>query len=203
MFNKTKNIDNLGICGDLNTILEVCSLRRLLRLQKLKLVHDAFPVEASEKPLSRLPNHDIFPPNLTILQLSGTFLTWNEIRVLQNLGALVELKLKNNAFMGKYWLAHDGCFASLEILFIADTNLDVWTAQDGYFPNLKCLVLKNCNQLQEIPFELNTKNLKILDVENVKKSAVDSARIIAEENVKMQGQQSGGSGGFKLIITDS
>ncbi|KAH6763388.1 hypothetical protein C2S52_020821 [Perilla frutescens var. hirtella] len=199
VFNRAKNLKNLGIRGDLACILEVDYFKELRLLQKLKLVYDVYPKVASEKPLSRLPVHERFPPNLRILELSGTFLPWSQIRTLKTLPSLEVLKLKKNAFVGKYWQALNGCFASLEILAIAGTNLEVWSARDGDFPKLRCLVLKDCNQLVKIPFDQLKENLEMLHVENVSESAVESAKKIAEEKLQTQGQQSAGGGGFRLM----
>lgn len=187
VFNKAKNLKNLGVRGDLADILEVNCFRGLHRVQKFKLVHD-IDVSSAE-PLHSLPNHDRFPPNLTTLRISGTYLPWNQIRVLANLPSLQVLILENNAFTGKYWKAANGCFATLEILVIEGTNLGRWTGEDGYFPKLRCLVLKDCNELEQVPLQL-LKNLERLHLERVCESAVK----VAVEKHRAEG------GGFELII---
>ncbi|KAL7114582.1 hypothetical protein ACP275_04G129700 [Erythranthe tilingii] len=199
LFNKTPNLINLGIRGDLDTLSDSKCLRKLNRLQKLKLVYDVFPDVISENPLSRLPQPDQFPPNLKILELSATCLHWTHMSTLGNLGALKVLKLKDFAFVGKVWGAGgEGKFASLEFLLIARTNLEFWHASNDCFPGLKCLVLKNCEKLEEIPLLLY-KSLQVLDIERVSITTVASARKIEAVKENMQGQQHRAKrGGFKL-----
>ncbi|KAL7114589.1 hypothetical protein ACP275_04G130100 [Erythranthe tilingii] len=201
LFNRTPNLINLGIRGDLATLSDSKCLRKLNRLQKLKLVYDVFPNVTSEYPLSRLPQPDRFPPNLKILELSATHLNWTHMSTLGKLGALKVLKLKDFAFMGKFWETRgDGEFVSLEFLLIARTDLEFWTASSDCFPGLKCLVLKNCEILEEIPLMLH-RSLQVLDIECVSKTAVASARKIEAEEENMQGQQHRAKrGGFKLVI---
>ncbi|KAL8056579.1 hypothetical protein ABFX02_04G127800 [Erythranthe guttata] len=201
LFNKTPNLINLGIRGDLATLSDSRCLIKLNRLQKLKLLYDVFPDVTSENPLSRLAQPDRFPPNLKILELSATHLSWKHMSTLGKLGALKVLKLKDFAFVGKFWEAGvEGKFASLEFLLIARTDLEFWTASSDCFPGLKCLVLKNCERLEEIPLLLH-KSLQILDIERVSKTAAASARKIEAEKECMHGQQHRAKrGGFKLII---
>ncbi|KAL7114580.1 hypothetical protein ACP275_04G129600 [Erythranthe tilingii] len=188
LFDRTPNLINLGIRGDLATLSDSKCLRKLNRLQKLKLLYDVFPDVISENPLSRLPQPDKFPPNLKILELSATHLHWTHMSTLGKLSALKVLKLKDFAFVGKFWEAGgEGKFASLEFLLIARTNLEFWLASSDCLPGLKCLVLKNCERLVEIP--LLHKSLQVLDIERVSKTAVASARKIEAEKENMQGQQ--------------
>lgn len=137
VFNRASNLKNLGICGPLGTLLENKFLEKLDRLQKLKLVHDVFPKVTSENPLLRLPQPERFPPNLRILKLSSTFLSWHHMATLGMLRTLEVLKLKENAFMGGVWRANCGGFASLEFLHVARMDLEFWTAADDSFPKLK------------------------------------------------------------------
>ncbi|EYU40385.1 hypothetical protein MIMGU_mgv1a007613mg [Erythranthe guttata] len=185
LFNKTPNIINLGIRGDLATLSDSKCLRKLNRLQKLKLLYDVFPDVTSENPLSRLPQPD----------------SWKHMSTLGKLGALKVLKLKDFAFVGKFWEAGvEGKFASLEFLLIARTDLEFWTSSNDCFPSLKCLVLKNCEKLEEIPLLLH-KSLQVLDIERVSITAVASARKIEAEKQNMQGQQHRAKrGGFYLVI---
>ncbi|KAI3463664.1 hypothetical protein Pfo_020327 [Paulownia fortunei] len=199
VFNRASNLKNLGIRGQLATLLDSKCLEKLDRLQKLKLVYDVFPNVTSENRLRGLPHPDRFPPNLRILELSTTFLKWNHMSTLGMLRKLEVLKLKENAFMGNIWNADGGGFPSLEFLHIARTDLEFWTASGDPFPRLRCLVLKNCEKLEEIPLVL-VKSLQILDIERVTRSAVASARKIELEKQQMQGEHKAKRGGFKLII---
>ncbi|KAI3463667.1 hypothetical protein Pfo_020330 [Paulownia fortunei] len=187
VFNRASNLKNLGIRGQLATLLDAKCLKKLDRLQKLKLVYD-WPSSTGQ-----------IPPNLRILELSATFLDWKHMSTLGMLRTLEVLKLKENAFMGKCWDSVGGGFRSLEILHIARTDLEFWTTSGDPFPGLRCLVLKNCEKLEEIPFVL-VKSLQVLDIERVSKSTVASARKIEQEKQQMQGQQRAKRGGFKLVI---
>ncbi|KAH6763392.1 hypothetical protein C2S52_020825 [Perilla frutescens var. hirtella] len=199
ILNKAPNLKNLGIRGELDTLLEANCLEKLIRLQKLKLVHDVFPLVKTEMPLRRLPQPERFPPNLKILKLSSTFLDWDNMATLGMLRNLEVLKLKEYAFMGKIWRADSVCFASLEHLHIARTDLEFWSASGDPFPKLRCLVLKNCEGLEEIPSVLE-KSLQVLDIERVTKSIVEFGRKIEREKRQNQDQQRGRRGGFKLIV---
>ncbi|KAL0290449.1 UNVERIFIED_CONTAM: putative disease resistance RPP13-like protein 3 [Sesamum calycinum] len=201
VFDRAPNLKTLGIRGQLLSLLDNKSLANLGRLQKLKLVNDAFPRVASENPLQALPQPDRFPPNLRILTLSSTFLDWKHMSVLGMLNALEVLKLKENAFMGKCWEVVAGGFNSLEFMYIARTDLQLWTVsgKGDHFPKLRCLVLKNCEKLHEVPTCLVEK-LQTLDMERVTKHAVACARKIEQEKQMKYGEQSTRRGGFKLII---
>ncbi|KAH6822901.1 hypothetical protein C2S53_008094 [Perilla frutescens var. hirtella] len=198
---KTPNLKNLGIRGKLDSLSEDKCLEKLNRLQKLKLVHDVFPAVKNEKPLSRLPQPERFPPNLKILKLSSTFLDWRKMdTTLGKLPNLEVLKLKENAFMGEIWQADGQGFPSLQYLQIARTDLEFWSASgDHPFPKLRCLVLKNCERLEEIPSVLK-KSLQVLDIERVTKSIVEFGRELEREKLQNQDQLRERRGGFKLIL---
>ncbi|XP_047950193.1 putative late blight resistance protein homolog R1A-10 [Salvia hispanica] len=203
VFNKASNIKNLGIRGKLSTLVNTRCLAGLDRLQKLKLVYDVFPDVISQTPLRELPSRDRFPPNLRILKLSCTYLDWKHMATLGSLPSLEVLKLKENAFMGKFWDTVGNSFPSLEVLHIARTDLQFWTASvepSPPFPKLQCLVLKNCEKLEEIPVLLK-RSLQVLDIERVPKSFVQFTRLkMAEESQQIPGQQRGKAGALKLII---
>ncbi|KAL0309279.1 UNVERIFIED_CONTAM: putative disease resistance RPP8-like protein 4 [Sesamum radiatum] len=201
VFDKAPNLKTLGVRGQLVALLDNKNLANLGRLEKLKLVNDAFPDIASENPLQGLPQPDRFPPNLRILTLSSTFLDWKHMSVLGMLNALEVLKLKENAFMGKHWAVVAGGFNSLEFMYISRTDLQLWTFSEkgNKFPKLRCLVLKNCEKLHEVPTSLVEK-LQTLDMERVTKHAVACARKIEQEKQMKYGEQSTRRGGFKLII---
>ncbi|XP_042066607.1 putative late blight resistance protein homolog R1A-10 [Salvia splendens] len=203
VFNKASNIKNLGIRGKLSNLVNTRCLAGLDRLQKLKLVYDVFPNVISHTPLRELPSPDRFPPNLRILKLSCTYLDWKHMATLGSLPSLEVLKLKENAFMGKFWNTVGNSFPSLEVLHIARTDLEFWTASEEPsppFPKLHCLVLKNCEKLEEIPVLLK-RSLQVLDIERVPKSFVQFTRLnMAEESQQIPGQQRGKAGALKLII---
>ncbi|KAK6123244.1 hypothetical protein DH2020_043001 [Rehmannia glutinosa] len=181
-----RNIKTLGIFGKLASLLDANkSLRKLHLLENLKLVNDLIYESASEYRLNGLPQPNYFPPNLKRLTLSATFLDWNHMSTLAKIGTLEVLKLKDNAFTGKFGML-------LETAFLASTD---------YFPRLRCLVLKNCGKLKEIPVGL-AKNLQELDIERVGKSGVEPARKIEEEirQMEVRGKDDRLRGGFKLSV---
>ncbi|KAK6148288.1 hypothetical protein DH2020_019200 [Rehmannia glutinosa] len=201
VFNRARNIKTLGIFGKLASLVDANSLTKLHRLEKLKLVNDIIYESASQYRLNGLPQANCFPPNLKRLTLSATFLDWNHMSTLAKIGTLEALKLKENAFIGKFWNAVGDGFHSLHFLLIAETDLAYWEASTEYFPILRCLVLKNCGNLKRIPVGL-AKSLQALDIERVCKSAVESARKIEEEIRWMQGRGKHERlrGGFKLSV---
>ncbi|KAH6795176.1 hypothetical protein C2S52_005653 [Perilla frutescens var. hirtella] len=204
LFNRASNLKNLGIRGDLATILDANFLERLERLEKLKLIHNPFPRVQSQNALHRLPPPESFPPNLRILTLSLTFLDWAHMTTLGSLPNLEVLKLKEMSFKGSRWEAEGSGFRCLESLhIIAHTDLVIWKIASGDpFPKLKNLILKDCVRLQQIPSQL-WKSLQFVELELVTAPLVESAKKIAAEKQEMQGESGGRRGGFKLIISDS
>ncbi|KAI3454413.1 hypothetical protein Pfo_011076 [Paulownia fortunei] len=200
VFNRVRNLKTLGIRGKLATLLDAKSLEKLDRLEKLKLVNDLFYESASEDMLNGLPQPNCFPPNLKSLTLSATFLDWKHMSTLAKIDTLEVVKLKDNAFTGVSWNAVGDGFCNLQFLLVAETDLVFWNASNDYFPSLRCLVLKNCENLIEIPVCL-AKSLEKLDIQRLSRSAVKSARKIEEEIRQMQGQpKSRWRGGLKLLI---
>ncbi|KAH6795179.1 hypothetical protein C2S52_005656 [Perilla frutescens var. hirtella] len=203
VFSRAKNLKNLGIRGDLATIVDKILLERLERLEKLKLVHDTFSAnEPAGSALQRLPPEYDFPPYLRILTLSSTHLDWPHMATLGDLYKLEVLKLKEMAFKGRKWEAEGRGFRCLRSLHIARTDLEIWAIASGDrpFPKLKNLVLKNCERLQQIPSQLG-KSLQFVELERVTKPLVESAKKIKEASQQMQGESGGRRGGFKLIIS--
>ncbi|KAH6772021.1 hypothetical protein C2S51_010425 [Perilla frutescens var. frutescens] len=174
------NLKELGIRGKLDTLFSTMSLEKFDRLEKLNLMND---VHYEDNPLPVLPQGNFFPPNLKRLTLSCTFLEWSQISTLAMIHTLEVLKLKDYAFSGIYWSAMDDCFPGLQFLLIVNANLVHWEVSTDSFPTLRCLVLKNCEQLNVIPAEL-VKTLQVLDIDRLRKSAVDSARRIELEKIQ-------------------
>ncbi|KAI3464148.1 hypothetical protein Pfo_020811 [Paulownia fortunei] len=196
VFNRARNLKRLGIRGKLATLLGGKSLGKLYRLEKLKLVND----KSSTDRLHGLPQPNFFPSYLKRLTISATSLGWTHMSTLAKIDSLQVLKLKNKAFIGQSWEAFGYGFPRLHYLLIEDTDLAVWEASTDHFPSLKSLVLKNCENLIEIPVGL-TKSLEILDIDRLGRSAVQSAKKIEEEKKLMHGQPKSRWGGrFKLSV---
>ncbi|KAL9237560.1 hypothetical protein vseg_012093 [Gypsophila vaccaria] len=105
---------------------------------------------------------------------------------LENLPNLVVLKLKDNAFVGKYWKPKNGGFLNLEVFHVKGTNLETWDACSDHFPALTTIVLRYCDALKGIPSDLaNLPNLQKLALhitnDNVAGSAREIQRIKLEE----------------------
>ncbi|KAG8378753.1 hypothetical protein BUALT_Bualt07G0017900 [Buddleja alternifolia] len=199
LFNKAHNLKKLGIRGGLVSLLDVKSLDKLECLEKLKLLNDAFPMLVSGNPLIALPKPNWFPPNLKRLTLSATYLDWKHMSTLEMIDTLEVLKLKDNAFVGGAWETVSGGFPCLKFLLIATTDLVSWESSDDHFPALKNLVLKKCEKLNKIPVGL-AKSLKVLVIEHVTRSVVESAREIEKKNKDMEVEGKGKPGGFKLSV---
>ncbi|PIN23085.1 hypothetical protein CDL12_04214 [Handroanthus impetiginosus] len=117
--------------------------------------------------------------------------------VLGLLENLEVLKLKEKAFMGKYWEAQDGGFRHLEVLHIGRTDLVSWYALGHHFPRLRRLELKNCEELQDIPSGLaDIPTLRLLDLHRTKLAATSAKRIEA----KKKQQKDPNAAKFKLSI---
>lgn len=196
---RARNLKELGIRGKLATLFSTMSMGNLQLLEKLKLMNDLV-LSGSEHQLDGLPRSNCFPPNLTRLTLSNTFLEWKHISTLAEIQTLEVLKLKDNAFSGDVWNAGADVFQSLQLLLIINSEIIVWVASADNFPSLRCLVLKNCEKLLNIPGGL-AENLDTLDIERLGKSAVESARHIEREKMSVDKHQTPESGvRFKLHV---
>lgn len=184
VFDKCRNLKALGIRGQLSLLLDgkagsFDSLGRLDNVERLKLVNDVFPDPPSEGRLRGLPPPYQFPPKLRILSLADTFLDWTQMSTLGLLEKLEVLKLKDNAFKGKNWMAADGGFRHLEVLHIGRTDLVIWKASAHHFPRLRCVELCNCEKLQEIPIELaDIPSFQLLDLYRSEYAAASAKKIL-------------------------
>ncbi|KAH6794735.1 hypothetical protein C2S52_005212 [Perilla frutescens var. hirtella] len=189
---RAKNLRTLGISGKLANIFGTKFLEKLDCLEKLKLVNSL-----SEDRLHGLPQSNCFPRNLKRLTLMNTFLGWQHMSALAKIQTLESLKLKDNAFDGVSCNVGLDIFPNLQLLLIVNIELVLWVASIHTFPSLRFLVVKNCGNLKEIPECLGT-HLEKLEIDRVRNSVVESARVIAETK---KGEVKGKFGDqFKLII---
>ncbi|KAG5610046.1 hypothetical protein H5410_021327 [Solanum commersonii] len=100
---------------------------------------------------------------------------------------LEELKLKSCRAEDDVWrLSDKDIFKSLKLLLLKYPNLKCWEASSDNFPNLKRLVLKNCNNLQEIPTDFGEIcTLQSIELHNCSTSADESAINIVQEQEEM------------------
>ncbi|KAK4395586.1 putative inactive disease susceptibility protein LOV1 [Sesamum angolense] len=188
LFERTSNLKKLGIRGRLTILLNDMSgsspfdnLEKLHQLENLKLLNDVH-IHPDEAKLPCLPPPNKFPPQLISLTLSYTLLEWEQMSVLGMLDHLRVLKLKNSAFQGERWEAVDGGFRQLEVFQMQYTDLVVWEASSHHFPKLQHLKLRNCEELEALPFGLaKISSLHVIDLYRTTKSATASARKIQNE----------------------
>lgn len=183
---RAPNLKALRIGGKLATLFTNSSIAKLDHLETLKLVNDLLFETACENPLRDLPDQHFFPQNLKRLTLSNTFFQWKHVSTLASINNLEVLKLKDNAFVGIYWSAIEDSFSSLQFMYISNTDLVLWEASPSSFPRLSCLVVKNCENLKEIPVALG-ESLEKLDIDRLRASAVNSAMRIADEKKNKAG----------------
>nr|GLL32161.1 putative late blight resistance protein homolog R1B-8 [Ipomoea trifida] len=182
IFDKTPNLQKLGIRGNLDELFEnrggiflFDNLRLLDRLENLKLINDA----GHSNRLQRLPHIERFPRRLRKMTLSKTAFEWRYLSALGSLDELEVLKLEDNAFRGEFFDVGGVVFKQLQYFRIEGTNLVSWTASEHSFPVLKCLLLKNCTKLEAVPVEFGKiESLKLLELYCTNKRAVISAQQI-------------------------
>nr|GLL37187.1 uncharacterized protein LOC109181375 isoform X1 [Ipomoea trifida] len=191
-FEKTPNLQKLGVRGDLSEFLNepVISFlfESLKRLENLKLYGQY------DKVLT-FPSGIVDAPRLKKLSFSGTLFEWKDMRVLGSLEELEVLKLDDYAFKGENWeLSNDVVFKRLQYLRIGRTNLTIWKlATENSFPALRSLILRNCSSLQQIPEAFaNVHTLEVMELFHMSESALQSAKEVKEKQLK--------NCGFQLLI---
>lgn len=184
---RAKNLKTLGISGKLTPIFETKFLEELHLLENLKLVSSVTYEETSGDTFYRLPKRNCFPPNLKRLTLKNTLLKWENMSTLAMIRRLEVLKLKDNAFVGFSWEVVGYSFPVLQFLLVANADFVLWEATEKSFPSLRFLVVKNCDNLKEIPGCMGTQ-LETLEIERLRDSAVESAKIMKEARKQMQNQ---------------
>ncbi|XP_031100764.1 uncharacterized protein LOC116004742, partial [Ipomoea triloba] len=110
ILDKTPQIKKLGICGNLDELMDVnqegvClfdNLHKLDRLENLKLININDALESNTLGSFRFPPAESFPSRLRKMTLSNTSFQWWDFSVLGSLYTLEVLKLENNAFRGEF-----------------------------------------------------------------------------------------------------
>nr|GMD46746.1 putative late blight resistance protein homolog R1B-8 [Ipomoea batatas] len=192
IFEKTPNLQKLGVRGDLSEFLKESVIsflfESLKRLENLKLYGQY------DKVLT-FPSGIVDAPRLKKLSFSGTLFEWKDMRVLGSLEELEVLKLDDYAFKGENWeLSNDVVFKRLQYLRIGRTNLTIWKlATENSFPALRSLILRNCSSLQQIPEAFaNVHTLEVMELFHMSESALQSAKEVKEKQLK--------NCGFQLLI---
>ncbi|XP_016555163.2 putative late blight resistance protein homolog R1A-10 [Capsicum annuum] len=131
----------------------------------------------------------VLPKSLKRLSLNRCkYFLWEDItsKVVM-LPNLEELKLKYCKADDDVWrLSDEDEFKSLTLLLLSNLNLERLEATIDNFPNLKRLVLKDCDDLQEIPSDFGEiYTLESIELHFCSATAEDSARKIAKEQEEM------------------
>ncbi|TMW80565.1 hypothetical protein EJD97_018326, partial [Solanum chilense] len=171
-------------------LLDMSSLRKL---EAFKLFWD----KNWENPIKRF----VFPTSLRRLTLTfcSKFI-WEEISsTFIMLPNLEKLKLKYCGADDDVWIMSDKViFKSLKLLLLRELNLKRWEASSDNFPNLKRLVLKRCEDLQEIPTDFGEIcTLESIELHDCSATSEDSARNIEQEQEDM------GNNMLKVYIRNS
>ncbi|PHU24912.1 hypothetical protein BC332_03244 [Capsicum chinense] len=116
------------------------------------------------------------------------FYAWEDLSsTVIRLPNLEELKLKRCQFWNNRWsLRANDKVQSLKLLLLSDLYLDVWEASSDNFPKLKRLVLKNCENLQEVSLDFGEiGTLGSIELHDCSTTVEDSARKIEQEQEDM------------------
>ncbi|XP_027151261.1 putative late blight resistance protein homolog R1A-10 [Coffea eugenioides] len=171
------NLKKLGICVMQPSHNCLDDLLYLAELEKLKCVFLG---------RGQFSGWNAFPPKLRKLTLNGSFLPWEKMRTLGLLPNLEVLKLKDYAFQGPEWQVEEDEFCQLKYLLIDGTDLVQWGVTCSHFQRLQQLILRCCRHLDEIPSEVGEiPTLQIIDVYDSSSLAVNSARLIQQEQYSM------------------
>lgn len=136
--------------------------------------------------MHRLPEQNVFPSNLKKFTLSGSYLPWEDMKILGMLPNLEVLKLRSFAFDGDKWSPVEGGFLRLKLLVIENSDPDNWDADESHFPRLQRLVLKECTRLREIPEGIGEiRTMQLIEIHDCSFSVVMSARKIQEQQEVM------------------
>lgn len=124
-----------------------------------------------------------FPLNLKFLSLSGISLTDEVVSSIASLQKLETLKLFFVHFTNSTrWDVTRQVFNALKYLKLELIDMDQWESADTSFPQLEKLVIKDCEQLEEIPFSFaDIVTLRLIKVINCSDSVRDSAQSIRDE----------------------
>ncbi|KAK6790656.1 hypothetical protein RDI58_009737 [Solanum bulbocastanum] len=184
VFSSLPNLKRLTIHGPSwvdNVPYLLLDMSNLRKLEAFKLSrHYCF-----KNPMKRF----VFPTSLRRLTLTSCIMfIWEEISsTFTMLPNLEELKLKQCGADDDVWIMSDkDIFKSLKLLLLSGIYLKRWEASSDNFPNLKCLVLKNCEDLQEIPTDFGEIcTLESIELHNCSTTSEDSARSIEQEQEDM------------------
>ncbi|KAI5678123.1 hypothetical protein M9H77_09073 [Catharanthus roseus] len=176
---RTPNLRSLGFHLTLSENTGPFSFPELAHLNLLQTIKFEYQT-LGMVPFS-IPNIHKFPPCLKKLTLIGSHVNWEEMSLIGMLPNLEILKVKDNFFSGPIWETMDEGFPSLMFLKLSHMDLCKWISSSDHFPRLKRLVLNDCLELEEIPFEFgDIPTLQTIEVYHSSNSTVESAKQILE-----------------------
>ncbi|CAI9117721.1 OLC1v1019177C1 [Oldenlandia corymbosa var. corymbosa] len=139
--------------------------------------------------LGGTPNYADFllPQCLKKLTLSNFCLQEIHLNVIGKLPNLRVLKLCASAFEGQKWEMQEEEFMELKFLELDSMSLVKWEASYDHLPSLEQLVLRNCKDLERIPFDFSgIVTLQKVEVHWCRQSVEESAKDIGNETPEIK-----------------
>lgn len=153
-------------------------LNNLVHLQKLESLSCIWSGKI-------LLGNQAFPDSIKKLTLNGSWLPWEHMSIIGSLPNLEVLKLYR-ALYGEEWNTVEGEFSKLKFLLLESLDLCRWEAESSHFPRLESLIIRYCEQLEEIPFGIGEiPTLKLIELYHCGEKANSSAEQIQEEQWSM------------------
>ncbi|KAL8466058.1 hypothetical protein ACS0TY_035252 [Phlomoides rotata] len=170
------NLRKLKVVYNVNSDYELNNLVLLHQLETLNLVF-----QPSLRTQS-VPLRFGVPLSIKKLTLRGCGLSWEDMTMLGTLPNLEVLKLLDMSVVGKEWDPIEGEFPMLKFLQMQRLDLKHWEAENAHFPSLETLIIKHCLELESIPSAIGEiATLQMIEIEDGKLSAVESAELVLEE----------------------
>ncbi|KAK4402391.1 putative late blight resistance proteinR1A-10 [Sesamum angolense] len=133
------------------------------------------------------PGKLAFPLQLRKLTLRGLNLPWCNMTIIGTLPNLEVLKLLGSAFRGPEWGSIEGEFCQLKLLVLECLDIVQWRADDTHFPSLQNLIIRSCDQLEEIPSCIgDISTLQLIELVDCHPSAMTSAKQIQEDQQSLE-----------------
>ncbi|XP_027124107.1 putative disease resistance RPP13-like protein 3 isoform X1 [Coffea arabica] len=141
---------HLSEVGSLKTLHLYCNTEsEWPSLDGLSKLHHVTELKLSGRALRMLPPD--FPPNLSRLSLKHTDLTDDPMPVLEKLGQLSFLKMKD-AYKGPQLVISGHGFHQLKFLELNSlSGLKEIQGEEGALPQLRCLRIRKCRELRKLP----------------------------------------------------
>ncbi|CAI9118357.1 OLC1v1019916C1 [Oldenlandia corymbosa var. corymbosa] len=150
----------------------------LARLESLKIIYYGGAINSGEF---------VLPFSLRELTLSKFRLPWSHISRIGELPNLTDLKLLSGAFEGSKWEMKEDQFKKLKFLKLDTLNIVEWVASYDDLPTLERLVVRNCKDLEEIPYDISyIATLESIEVLWCGESVEESARRIGSETPEIK-----------------